>query len=617
MVPKLKLLLSLALLHCFSVQAIDLRIDNLKVYQPTTQKFSPPSTVYVNNGKIIAVTASKSQYQHANKIIDAQNQYALFGLTDLHVHLGASGSNYSEYQYLPVEAHFNANLYLGVTSVVDLFTFKQTIDSAKQAATEQITPDFYYAGALFTNPGGHGTQFGGQVNIIEKDADIETLWKNHLAKNPHVTKAVIESFGNQGKTLTDKQLSRLGELSNQAGLPFFVHISTLEDGKRAIKAGATVLAHGVNSEAIDDEFIELMKQYDVAYIPTLSVYYNNGLEKDEKYLSHQKKLLPIVHQNLQNCLFKNVPSPSKWQQSTWQSRYFAYQNLIQLQKAGVVIGTGSDAGNPYTLHGLGLHNELDALAIAGLSNGEIINASTINAATILGREKNYGKIAPGYKANFLVIAENPLEDISALHNISMVIKDGQPLNREALATANQKIEPLGKPCHKKVPSKQAKQVIDDLNTELNWQTLSDNIMGGQSQATITLHDNILKISTSLGKAMNFGAWAGAELKFNHTIDASHYNGIEITYRGSQTPFVFSVYHQQVKDWDHFATPLPSSSEWKTVKVAFEQLKQYGYGSPVNWSASQLDGVSLMWRKMPGTEQLSDQNELEVSAIRYF
>ncbi|TMN46221.1 amidohydrolase, partial [Pseudoalteromonas piscicida] len=127
--------------------------------------------------------------------------------------------------------------------------------------------------------GGHGTQFGGHAYEIAKDEDIAALWKKHISTNPHVTKAVIETFGGVGKSLTDSQLSELGKRSKAANLPYFLHVSTLNDAKRAIKAGATALAHGINSEAIDDEFITLMKQHNVTYIPTLAVYHNHSDEK--------------------------------------------------------------------------------------------------------------------------------------------------------------------------------------------------------------------------------------------------------------------------------------------------------------------------------------------------
>lgn len=326
-----KTLIGLSFVGQFNAYAMDLRVDNVRLYQHDSQGFSAPSSLYIDGGKIVNITKGPSAKQQADKTFNANNQFALPGLIDLHVHLGSSGSNFTEFQYLPVKSHFNANLYLGVTNIVDLFSFQQTLEEAAKLKATQTTPNLFYAGTLFTNLGGHGTQFGGSVYEISNDSDIDALWQKHMATNPHLTKAVIETFGGKGNSLTDTQLAELGKRSKAAGLPYFIHVSTLADGKRAIKAGATALAHGINSEAIDDEFIALMKQNKVTYIPTLAVYYNHSDEKHNHTLSSQTELLKPVPNKLQGCLFEKVPEPSKWKEHSWQTRSIAYANIQQLQ----------------------------------------------------------------------------------------------------------------------------------------------------------------------------------------------------------------------------------------------------------------------------------------------
>lgn len=617
MTPIIKTLLCACLVNTLSAEAIDLRVDNVKLYQNNQESFSAQSTMYIENGKIVKVAPSSAEKQQADAVIDAQGKYALPGLTDLHVHLGASGSNYSEFQYLPVKAHFNANLYLGVTNLVDLFSFQQTLDEAAQLKNEQITPNLFYAGTLFTNPGGHGTQFGGQVYEISKDSDIDALWQKHMATKPMVTKAVIESFGGMGNTLSDSQLTELAKRSKAENLPFFVHVSTLDDGKRAIKAGANALAHGINNEAIDKEFVQLMVDNKVTYIPTLAVYHNHHEEKHHGLISSQKELLHTTHSKLQHCLFENVPNPSQWREQSWQAKGHAYRNIQKLYKAGVMIGAGSDAGNPYTLHGTGLHNELAALSKAGLSNGQVINAATINAAKTLNRSDDLGQLVQGYEASFVLLANNPLTDIANIHQISEVFKAGKQVQRAELVAQNQAIEPMGKACHQILVAEKAPAIIDDFIGESPWQALSDSVMGGESTADLVAGDKQLKIKTAIGKATNFGAWAGSEIKFQQPTDATSYSGVTITYKGSNVPFALSLYHNEVKDWDHFSVLLMPSQEWKTVSLTFDKFKQFGFGNQVDWSAEKLLGLNLMWRKMPGASAELMHNEIEVKELSYF
>lgn len=613
--------LAIALTATSQTQATDLRIDNVRLYQPHLKTFSAPSRLYIDDGKISAINEMSAAITSAENVVDGNNQFVIPGLIDLHVHLGASGSNYSAFQYLPVESHFNANLYLGVTSIVDLFSMDATINEGKELIHSQISPNFFYAGALFTNPGGHGTQFGGALEVTNDDA-IESLWQQHLAKKPSITKAVIETFGGQGKSLTDSQLKEIGKRSKAAGLPYFVHVSTLADGKRAINAGATALAHGINSEPVDDEFIALMKQHQVAYIPTLAVYHNHNDEHQSALLSKQTSLLKTVPEKLQHCLFKKVAAPSKWKNAVWLKRQHAYKNIQALHQAGITIGTGSDAGNPYTLHGTGLHNEVQALVKSGLSPAEVINSATLNGAKIMGKQSKLGQLKTGYQASFILLNDNPLHNISALADINAVYKSGQKVNRPALVAKNQKIIPQGQECHvQAVAGKKVTKSIDDFTGETRWQAISDTMMGGQSTTTVKQESHTLSIETHLGTPTGFGAWAGTQLEFNDPVDATDYQGIKIKYRGSKVPFGLSVYHSDVKDWDHFSTQLQPTEEWQTVKIPFTELKQFGFGSPIEWSAKSLAGLSLVWRTMPGSKAdaniSANNNQLQVSEIAYF
>ena len=608
-----------ALLMSLNVNAIDLRIDNVKLYQNESQTFSALSRLYIEDGKIIETTSMDQIAKSADEIMNANNQYIVPGLIDLHVHLGASGSNYgAEFQYLPVASHFNSNLYLGVTNIVDLFSFDNTLSEAKSLTEQQIAPNLFYAGALFTNPGGHGTQFGGAALEVTSDDAIAALWQQHMARKPNVTKAVIETFGGHGKSLTDHQLTEIGKRSKAAGLPYFVHVSTLKDGKRAIRAGATALAHGINSELIDEEFIKLMLDNKVAYIPTLAVYHNHNEEHENRHISNQSHLLKTVHKKLQHCLFENVPEPSVWKNQVWKKHDIAYKNVITLYQAGIVIGTGSDAGNPYTLHGSGLHNEIQILNKAGLKPGQIINAATSDAAKVINQANVIGQLKPGFEASFILLANNPLKDISNLSKISSVYKSGKLVNRNDLIVKNAEISPQGEKCHVQTEiANKAMTVIDDFKGELKWQPISDQMMGGQSSSQVNSKENELIVETRLGKPTGFGAWAGTQLMFNKPADASDYQGIKVTFKGSNIPFGISVYHSEVKDWDHFYTNIQPSSQWQTVKIPFNTLKQFGYGAKKQWSAKSLSGLSFVWRTAPNIKISDKGNKILVREISYF
>jgi len=103
----------------------------------------------------------------------------------------------------------------------------------------------------------------------------------------------------------------------------------------------------------------------------------------------------------------------------------------QYQKAGATYLAGSGTTAFGTLPGISLHTELKLLTRIGLSPRQALAAATSNFGEQFGW-KDVGQAKPGYNADLLVLDENPVTDISNLKKISMVILNGQILNRNSL-----------------------------------------------------------------------------------------------------------------------------------------------------------------------------------------
>jgi imidazolonepropionase-like amidohydrolase len=100
---------------------------------------------------------------------------------------------------------------------------------------------------------------------------------------------------------------------------------------------------------------------------------------------------------------------------------------------GVPILGGSDAGGPpYVIPGFDLHTELAALVEAGFTPLEALQSVTIDAARFLGREDDFGKVANGKAADFVLLDANPLDDIRNTQKIRAVVVQGKYLDRAAL-----------------------------------------------------------------------------------------------------------------------------------------------------------------------------------------
>ena len=78
------------------------------------------------------------------------------------------------------------------------------------------------------------------------------------------------------------------------------------------------------------------------------------------------------------------------------------------------------------------HLEIELLEKAGVTPLAIIQAATINAATALNIEDQYGSIQVGKVADLLISKNNPLKDLSTLAQPIAVVKAGQWLSKEDL-----------------------------------------------------------------------------------------------------------------------------------------------------------------------------------------
>ena len=103
-----------------------------------------------------------------------------------------------------------------------------------------------------------------------------------------------------------------------------------------------------------------------------------------------------------------------------------------MQKAGVKILAGTDSPNPYCFPGFSLHDELLLMTEGGMSPKEALQAATLNPATFLRKEKDYGTIAKNKFASLVLLNKNPLENIANTKGICAVFLKGNYFDKAAL-----------------------------------------------------------------------------------------------------------------------------------------------------------------------------------------
>jgi imidazolonepropionase-like amidohydrolase len=106
----------------------------------------------------------------------------------------------------------------------------------------------------------------------------------------------------------------------------------------------------------------------------------------------------------------------------------AMANLKTLSDSGITIVMGTDTGLPGRFIGYFEHVEMQMMEEAGMKPEQIIESATKNAATSMGL-KDIGLLAPGYHADFVILNDNPLTDISNTEKIVSVFIGGEEVRR--------------------------------------------------------------------------------------------------------------------------------------------------------------------------------------------
>ena len=448
-----------AIFLVFSLDAFtQTRIDNINIIDVKNGKVIPAQSVVLSDGVIATVGKAKSIKSSADvTIIDGKGQFLMPGLADAHIHFFQSGGLYTRPDAVDLRARRSyakelgfarANvadyllryLRLGITTVIDVggpFLNFVVRDSVAKSIT---SPNVLVTGPLFSIVASDKLDLGDPPIVkISSEASADSLFEKMLPRNPDFIKIWYISNSANPAAKSFPIVKYIAEQSHKHGLKLTVHATELETAKFAVDAGADILVHSIDDKIIPDDFAQLLKQKKISYIPTLIVGSNYGRVFSGKLPHHSQDIHfsnPFAYSTLSDPEtmsedemppvvrhYRKYGLPS----SDKKADSISAINLFKLATVGVNIATGTDAGNIGTMHASSYLIELEAMSRAGLSNAQLLKASTYNVATAFGKEKEWGSIEKGKKADLLLLQKNPMENIQHLNSISLVFKNGRML----------------------------------------------------------------------------------------------------------------------------------------------------------------------------------------------
>jgi imidazolonepropionase-like amidohydrolase len=401
--------------------------------------------------------------------VDVTGRFLTPGLVDAHVHFSQTGwvdgrpdglNAPQLYPYPETARALRANpgrwyrsyLCSGITAVFDVGGHPWTAALPAKAETDTLAPHVRAAGPLITHAG---------RSALNVDEEIYTFLPMGTPSEVKASVARLKGMGSSAVKVwylappaarrdeLDSRMLEVGAAARAAGLDLIVHATGLREAKVALRAGAVLLVHSVEDQPVDQEFLDLLARNRAIYAPTLVVGRNAtrasvsvalGVRfpvEDPGGCVDSATVAKIANiQPLRPLLPERLRSPEaayRRLESAGARGVVMAENLRRVHAAGGTIVTATDAGNPLTLHGPSIFDEMEAMQAAGLTAAEVVVMATRNGARAMGREKDFGTLEAGKQADLLVLAENPLAEVRAFRSRTHVMRGGRLYPQRVLA----------------------------------------------------------------------------------------------------------------------------------------------------------------------------------------
>ena len=415
-----------ASVHAQRAEAGRIAIVDVNVLPMDRERVLPRQTVVIESG-VITRLGPGGQPPAGARVVDGRGKFLMPGLADLHVHLVYNSDD--ERRHLL--RLFVAN---GVTTVLNMRGDSSILALRRAvAAGEVLGPELRSVGSYINQP------------FVTTPEQVEAA----VVQQKQAGYDFVKLHGD----LSREAYARLNAVARREGIRVIGHAprnlgveAMFEERQYAVAHAEEFIYDRTNSSRDSDldqvearipGLADSMARTGIHLMPNLTGFRSiaDQLENldallarpEMRYLprSNQVGWGPATNPYTNRMRRDQVPGIRR--------RLGILQRLTRaFHRAGVLLLIGTDAMNTGVVPGYSAHDELAELVGAGLTPFQALRAATANAATFLGSAEQRGLVAPGHRADLVLLDENPLQDIRNSRRIAGVMVRGRWLARTDL-----------------------------------------------------------------------------------------------------------------------------------------------------------------------------------------
>lgn len=442
-----------------SLPGQEMVIKNVHIIHIETGEVSQLMDIGIEAERIVFIQPSGEWNGVEVATIDGNENFVIPGLWDMHTH-----NSMGPRQFFPL---LLANGVIGIRSMFDQLDSIQSWNRQIEYGS-LIGPEIYTSGPIVDGPKPMWPGSVALTNPAQAAAHIDSLValgidfvkvysfmnrETYFAIANHCKSIRFPYAGHIPDVVSIWEAADAGQKSSEHGYGLLVEANSKRDHLRSVyrkeiedstlrtypQRRKFLLEHF--DESTIDSIADRLSNTEMYLCPTLVVNHAIANLSDSSFRADPR------------CRYMNPFLVMRWQpendfrlRNMDSSYYLVEQGLFSLlqntmgplERAGVKILAGTDYMNPYIFPGFSLHDELNLMVEGGMTNRGALAAATINATSFLQAE-DYGEVEAGKMASFLLLEENPLDDINNTKSLSLVVQRGTIFTQEELTAELEKL----------------------------------------------------------------------------------------------------------------------------------------------------------------------------------